>query len=309
MMALWISQYTENPHTQTSIWTLTLTTISNSRGLWYEHSLTANCMVTKPEQKDSEVRHVKSALKANGYKEWAFTIPHPKNSPTLRVTPQGARPHQRGLALYQRYIRKTGQNIKKPWSRGLPQSLQHHGLHAGPPQRQDTWSQKVWCRLWNPVSRLPCTVCRWNCPHTGDKDEKPRKTAVGDHEHPIKMDDVKVIALEDSMWRRKIRKSIEIRTRLPAINRDQGYELLPPPPPHLWWTGTAVMWPPLRRSRDLGGLADKVSISWTILMTVKLRCLDSGCFLCVTKQEYISLINDHSWQRKLLHVENMTKRT
>ena len=28
----------------------------------------ANCMVTKPEQKDAEVRHVKSALKANGYK-------------------------------------------------------------------------------------------------------------------------------------------------------------------------------------------------------------------------------------------------
>ena len=40
MMALWISQYTEKTHTQTSIWTLTLTTISNTRGLLYEHSLT-----------------------------------------------------------------------------------------------------------------------------------------------------------------------------------------------------------------------------------------------------------------------------
>ena len=52
----------------------------------------ANCMVTKPEQKGAEVRHVKSALKGNGYKEWAFKIPHPKTSPTPIVTPQGARP-------------------------------------------------------------------------------------------------------------------------------------------------------------------------------------------------------------------------
>ena len=59
--------------------------------------------------------------------------------------------------------------------------------------------------------------------------QKSPWTAVGDHEHPIKMDDVKVIAREDNMWRRKIRESIEIRTRRPAINPDQGYEL-----PHIY---------------------------------------------------------------------------
>ena len=55
--------------------------------------------------------------------------------------------------------------------------------------------------------------------------QKSPRTAVGDHEHPIKMDDVKVIAREDNMWRRKIHEYIEIRTRHPTINRDQGYEL------------------------------------------------------------------------------------
>ena len=34
------------------------------------------------------------------------------------------------------------------------------------------------------------------------KEKSPRK-AVGDHEHPIKMDDVKVIAREDNMWRHR----------------------------------------------------------------------------------------------------------
>ena len=54
--------------------------------------------------------------------------------------------------------------------------------------------------------------------------QKSLRTVVGEHEHPIKMDDVKVIACEDNMWRRKIPESIEIRTRHPAINRNQGYE-------------------------------------------------------------------------------------
>ena len=57
--------------------------------------------------------------------------------------------------------------------------------------------------------------------------QKSPGTAVGDHERPIKMDNVTVIAPEDNMWRRKICESIEIRTHRPAINRDQEYELPP----------------------------------------------------------------------------------
>ena len=100
--------------------------------------------------------------------------PHPKQVRHLALHHRGPGPHQRGPTLYERYIRKTGQNFQTPWSRGLPQALQYPVLHPGPPQRQDTWSQKVWCHLWNPVSRMR----RWNCPHTGDKDERPPKTEV-----------------------------------------------------------------------------------------------------------------------------------
>ena len=79
----------------------------------------------------------------------------------------------------------------------------------------------------NPVSGMPCAVCWWNCPYPGTsmKDhlkQKSPRTAVGDHEHPIQMDDVKVIAREDNMWQRKIRESIEIRTRHPTINRSSS---------------------------------------------------------------------------------------
>ena len=150
-------------------------------------------MVTKPEQKDAEVRHVKSALKANGYKEWAFRIPHPKTRPTPLITPQGSRP-------------------APVWA-----------YHISEVQRQDTWSQKVWCHIWNPVSGMPCAVCRWNCPYPGDKDGRPLETAVSTNscEKPwTPHQNVKMITREDNMWRRKIRESIEIRTHHPAINRD-----------------------------------------------------------------------------------------
>ena len=135
----------------------------------------ANCIITKPEQKDAEVRHVKSALKANGYKEWAFKIPPPKNkSETSRNTTGGQARTSVGLP----YIRGTSETLAR--------IFKNHGVGAyhNPfntlrsilVHPKDTWSHKVWCRLWNPVSRMPCPVCRWNCPHTGDKDERPPKT-------------------------------------------------------------------------------------------------------------------------------------
>ena len=52
----------------------------------------ANYMVTKPEQKDAEVRLVKSTLRAIGYKEWAFKIAPPKNKSETSYNTTGARP-------------------------------------------------------------------------------------------------------------------------------------------------------------------------------------------------------------------------
>ena len=70
----------------------------------------ANCMVSKPEQKDAEVRHVKSALKANGYKEWSFQIPPSKNkSDTSHNTTGGQARTSVGLP----YIRGTSEKLAK----------------------------------------------------------------------------------------------------------------------------------------------------------------------------------------------------
>ena len=104
--------------------------------------------------------------------------PHPKTSLTPLITPQRARPAPAWTYPISEVHWKTGQNFQKPWSLGLLQALQRPAFHPCPPQRQDTWSQKVWRRLWNPVSGMPCAVCGWNCPHPGDKDERPPKTEL-----------------------------------------------------------------------------------------------------------------------------------
>ena len=85
-----LTVYQKNPHTDQYL------NFESNHHLQHKRSVVRtlinreNCMVTKPEQKDAEVRHVKSALKANGYKEWAFKIPPPqKKSDTSRNTAGG----------------------------------------------------------------------------------------------------------------------------------------------------------------------------------------------------------------------------
>ena len=143
-------------------------------------------------------------------------------------------PHQRGLTIYQRYIQKTSQNLKKMES-GLTTSPSTPCAPSWsipkdkiPDHKSGASSMKssVWNALRSETAHTLETKMKDHI-----KQKSPR-TAVGDHEHPIKKDNVKVIAWEDNMWRRQIRESIEIRTRRPAINRDQRYEP-PPPPPHV----------------------------------------------------------------------------
>ena len=222
--------------TQTSIWTLTLTTISNTRGLLYEHSSTEQTAWSpnrsrKMLRSDMSSPHSKPMPTRTG----SLRSPHPKTTPTPRVTPQGARPAP-AWASFIGTSKKLARIFKN--RRGLPQALQHTALHPGPPQRQDTWSQKVWCRLWNPVSRMPCPVCRWNCPHTGDKDERPPKTEVStnscgrtwtSHQNGR--------CQSDSPWGQYVATQDPWvhRNQDPAINLNQGYELPPPDKVSISW--------------------------------------------------------------------------
>ena len=185
-------------------------------------------MVTKPEQKDAEVRHVKSALKANGYKEWAFKIPPPKKkSDTSRNTARGQARTSVGLP----YIRGTSEKLArifknygvaayhKPFN--LLRSILVHPKDKTPDHKKCSVVYEIQCPEC-PAQYVGETARTLETRMKDHLKQKSPRTAVGEHEHPIKMDDVKVIAREDNMWRRMIRESIQIRTRHLAINLDQG---------------------------------------------------------------------------------------
>ena len=105
-----------------------------------------------------------------------------------------------------------------------------------------TWSQKVWCSLWNPVSGMPCAVCRWNCPYPGDKDERPPKTEVSTNSCGRPW-----TSHQNGWCQSDSQRGQYVVTQDPWVHRNQD----PPPghqprpgiwaPPHLW--RTAVMWP------------------------------------------------------------------
>ena len=63
----------------------------------------ANSMVTKPEQREAEIR-------ANGYKEWAFKIPPPKDKSDSRRNTTGG---QARISVGLPYVRGTSEKLAK----------------------------------------------------------------------------------------------------------------------------------------------------------------------------------------------------
>ena len=152
---------------------------------------------------------------------------HPKTSPTPRVTPQGARPAPARACLIAEVHPKNWPEFSKKHGVGAYHKP-FNTLHSILVHPKDKTPDHKKCSVVYEIQLSECPAQYvGETAHTLEtrmKDHLKQKSPR-EHEHPIKMDDVKVIAHEDNMWARKIRESIEIRTRHPAINHDQGYEL------------------------------------------------------------------------------------
>ena len=190
-------------------------------------------MVTCHDCRRKEMAQVQDALKTNGYKQWMFKVPRPKQQQS--TTPTGTRP-------------KT--NVGLPYMQGTSEALTRvfkaHGVgtYHRPintirsilvdPKDKTPDAQK--CGLVYQVERPECPITYIS--ETGRtlatrmKDHlnlrKPL-TAVGEHcahePHKITKDSVKVLARDDVWLTRKVREAIEIKIGQPAMNLDQGYEL------------------------------------------------------------------------------------
>ena len=166
--------------------------------------------------------------------------PHPKTSHTLHVTPQGARPAPAWAYLISEVHLKKLARIFKNHGVGAYHKL-FNTLCAILVLLKTTLLITKKRRLWNPVTRMSCSVCQWNCPHTGDKDDRPPKTKISTNScgRPWTFHQNEGCQ-SDSPWEQYV------ATQDPWVHRNQdpppGHQLRPgvwappPPPPHLWRT-------------------------------------------------------------------------
>ena len=190
----------------------------------------ARTLVTEEVDQAKELDHIKTALKANGYKEWFFRDPPLKarREPTKEEKAYPPRPipyirglserlskifHQRGIRIYHKPVNT------------LRTMLVH-------PKDRTPNSQK--CGV---VYHLKCSDC--DSTYIGEtaraldarfKEHSSIKrsalTAVGEHckehQHSLTWENVSVLAREDNTSRRKIREALEIQQEKPTLNRDTG---------------------------------------------------------------------------------------
>ena len=86
-------------------------------------------MVTRPDCRRKEMAHVQDALKTNGYKQWMFKVPRPKQQQS--TTPTGTRPKTNvGLSSMQG-TSEALTRVFKAHGGPLPSAHQHHSIHPG----------------------------------------------------------------------------------------------------------------------------------------------------------------------------------
>ena len=193
-------------------------------------------LVTKEEDQEQERNHVKTALKANGYKPWMFKTPKPRKK---QDSNNPGNQSQKKI------------NVPLPYIRGISEKLtkifRDHGVNAYHKPVNTIRSFLVHPKDKTPDSNKCGVVYKIDCPDCTDTyvGETARAlgtrinehttttaqtlTAVGEHskqmDHKITMDNVKVIGREDHFWNRKIREAMEIRALTPTLNKDTGYDL------------------------------------------------------------------------------------
>ena len=179
----------------------------------------AETIITRESDRKEEITHVKSVLRANGYKEWAMKIPKPKpKQPASEKQTQRGRP-----------------SVALPYIRGLSEKLTHifrqHGVGTYHKPFNTLISLLVHLKDKTPTLNKCGVVYKIEfpgCPqiYIGETGrglatrmkEHTRKsapfTAIGEHcndtKHNISAECISVVAREANLWRCKIRESIEI---------------------------------------------------------------------------------------------------
>ena len=198
----------------------------------------AETHVTDPEDTTAEIEHVKSVLRANGYKDWAFNIPikQPKPPETLREEASNSRqarplplPYVQGLSEeLQRIYKEHGVKVYHKPTNTLKSLLVH-------PKDKTATANKC-----GTIYNLPCDNCedfyigeseRTLGKRYKEHTQTHQGSAVLEHiqntGHSFSFDDLTILGRESNFNARKIKEALEIYKKKPTLNRDQGVEVPP----------------------------------------------------------------------------------
>ena len=186
-----------------------------------------------------ELSHVRDALRANNYQEWALHVPlhtkkledtKPQEREKHQPRPMLGLPYVEGLSeQLARTYQKHGVNMYHQASNTI-RSLLVHPKDKTPKENQCGTIYQITCDV-NPdhtyigESKRPFSV-RFKEHRNLDK-----PTGVGDHclntGHSVSMENTRILEREENWLKRKVKEAIHIRQQQPSMNRDQGYQLPP----------------------------------------------------------------------------------
>ena len=194
----------------------------------------AESLVTNDSDKQSEIEHVKTALRTNGYPDWMFTIPKKKDKePKDKTTTKNKKlnigmPYVRGTSeALHRVFKRHGVNMYHRPYNSIRQQLTHV---------KDKTNKMKKCGV---VYYIQCENCKND--YVGEtgrsldirlKEHVSRSnSAIHEHceqtGHHIRPENTKVLTSEDIHMKRRVKEAIAIKQRRPSLNRDEGLELSP----------------------------------------------------------------------------------
>ncbi len=196
----------------------------------------ARTIITEPEDKEEEMKHLKKVLRIAGYPKWAWQapgkkkiLPHPRRKDGTRPKGNVTLPYVGGITEQITWlIRNTGVA-----AHARPHNTIRSLLVA--PKDKDKAEDK--CGV---VYNLSCSDC--DAEYVGEteralkqrlkehvKDSSPVGHHMGFHKHKLDAENIKIVDRESRWFQRGVREALHIRSRSPSLNRDRGRQNIPPP--------------------------------------------------------------------------------
>ena len=193
-------------------------------------------LITKEEDKNTEVDHIKKVLKANGYKTWMFNTTQPMRRKENTTIETSRRQHAIGLP----YISKLSEQVARifksyniPVYHKLINTLRSLLVHP-----KDRTAKAAKCGV---VYDIQCPECDQHyigetARTLGTRIKEHLSchqplSAISEHKlntgHQCSMKDVNILDHEENWHRRKIKEVINIHRKKPTLNRDVVQELPP----------------------------------------------------------------------------------